>query len=419
MKKLLLILLLNVSLLFSPPPIPGTTIAYGRYISINKYTGFFVNPDAYGFILSGIRPKLLMEYHQERQNRPLFVLAGSAMGYSISFLTEPFHRWLLQLYEKFWHGAYPKEMIIYIGNFYIGYIFLNIIILWTSLFLFEKIFWLLVERKGSSVFSMYLLMVFIVSNPVTKAFFWTVHEQMFAFLTPLLCIYILFRFTGLQNEVSFRSLAGIFFTGGLLLLVYGNFILLAPALIYSMLYQSNKLDKLKSWRIILLKLLLLILLFFMPTICWIGILKWNGVNYYNFEMRVYHHIVWIPETIHQSFGSFIHQLYINTVAYFKTMRLILVMVIISFVIFFSGKINISWKGNFMHEILFIFLYFILFYWLLGAYFDRLTQTLIPIFVCFWVVAAGQKLTSKKMIFIVGSLSLCWHLFILMSYGPFY
>ncbi len=62
----------------------------------------------------------------------------------------------------------------------------------------------------------------------------------------------------------------------------------------------------------------------------------------------------------------------------------------------------------MHEILFIFLYFILFYWLLGAYFDRLTQTLIPIFVCFWVVVLRQKLTSKKMIIIVGSLALCWH-----------
>ncbi|HEY4935310.1 MAG TPA: hypothetical protein VII44_01945 [Puia sp.] len=419
MKKLLFILILNVSLLFSPPPKAGTTDPNGRYISLTRYAGFFLNPDTYGFIFPSIHPKQLLEYHAQRQNRPLFILAGSAMGYSITLLTWPFHKQLLHLYEKFWRGAYTEEKILFIGNFYAGYVLLNILVLWISLFLFEKIFYLLVVRTDAPVFSMFLLMVFIASNPVTKAFFWTVHTQMFAFLTPLLCIYILFRVTLLQTALSFLRLAGFFLTGGVLLLVYGNFILLVPSLLYAVMYQWKKFDDLKNWRTVLIKVCILTLLFFIPTICWIGILKWIGIDYYNFEMKVFHHLVWIPETLHRSFGSFIYQLGLNTLAYFKTMWLLLILILFSMIIFISGKIRISWENDFMRETLFVFLYFFLFYWLLGAYFERLTLTLIPLFGCFWVVVVGQKITAKKMIYVLSSLAMGWHLYVLMSYGPFY
>src|SRR5450631_2953395 len=194
MKKLLFILVLNISLLFSPPPIAGTTDPNGRYISLNRFAGFFLNPDTYGFIFPAIHPKLLFEDHALRQSRPLFILAGSAVGYSITFLSWPIHRQLQNLYRKFYRGIYPKENILLIGNFYLGFILLNILVLWMALYFFEKIFYILINCPKTEVLAMYLLMVFVISNPVTKAFFWTVHQQMFAFLTPLLCFYILLRF---------------------------------------------------------------------------------------------------------------------------------------------------------------------------------------------------------------------------------
>src|SRR5450631_1184016 len=203
MKKLLFILVLNISLLFSPPPIAGTTDPNGRYISLNRFAGFFLNPDTYGFIFPAIHPKLLFEDHALRQSRPLFILAGSVMGYSVTFLSWPVHQQLQNFYGKFYRGIYGKENILLIGNFYLGFILLNILILWLALFLFEKIFYILVKRPETENVSMYLLMVFIVSNPVTKAFFWTVHQQMFAFLTPLLCFYILLRFRNSNSPGSF------------------------------------------------------------------------------------------------------------------------------------------------------------------------------------------------------------------------
>jgi hypothetical protein len=419
MKKLILILLLNISLLFSPSSINGTTDPNGRYVILSHNAGFFLNPDTYGFIFPAIEPRQLFWYHAQRQDRPLFILAGSVMGYSITFLTWPFHDRLLHLYGAFWRGAYPEGKILFIGNFYIGFILLNIMILWISFYIFEKIFYLRIKRTVNSELSMYLLMVFIVSNPVTKAFFWTPHQQMFAFLTPLMCIYLLFRFTYLQTPVSGLRLVGIFLLGGVLLLVYGNFILLLPTLIYCFMDQENKSGCSKKRQTLLLKICGLILVFFMPTICWIGILKWNGVVYYNFEIQQYRQLVWIPETLCQSVHLFFQQFLSNTHDYLLTMKELLILFVYSIVIFLSEKIKISEKNEFMKLTLFVFISFFIFYWVLGTYFERLTNTMIPVFVCFWIAALGQRVTGKKFILILSSLALTWHLYVLMSYGPFY
>ena len=419
MKKLILILLLNISLLFSPSPKNGTTDPNGRYVILNRHAGFFLNPDTYGFIFPAIKPQQLLGYHAQRQNRPLFILAGSAMGYSITYLTLPFHERLQHIYGKFWRGTYPEEKILFIGNFYVGYILLNIVILWISLYVFEKIFYLLVKRTGTSALSMLLLMAFIVSNPVTKAFFWTPHQQMFAFLTPLVCIYLLFRFKHLQSPVSGLRLVGIFLLGGVLLLVYGNFILLLPSLIYCFMDQENKSGHSKKSRTLLLKICGLILVFFMPTICWIGILKWSGVVYYNFEIQQYRQLVWIPETLYQSVHLFFQQFLSNTHDYLLTMRELLILFVYSIIIFFAGKIKILVKNEFMRLTLFVFISVFIFYWVLGTYFERLTNTLIPVVVCFWLAALGKRVTEMKVILILSSLALTWHVYVLMSYGPFY
>ena len=265
---------------------------------------------------------------------------------------------------------------------------------------------------------MVLLMVFIASNPVTKAFFWTVHQQMFAFLTPLLCIYILVRFKTIEYPVSLMQTAFIFILGGLLLLVYGNFILLLPSLLFAVIAREKK-GHPNNWLSLLLKTGLLTGLFFVPTLAWIEILHINGIEYYNFEMKVFHHLVWIPETLHQSFELFFQQLMANTIAYFLTMREILIWIVSSIIIFLFGKISLSGNHRYIPETVYVFLYSFLFYWMLGAYFERLTYTLIPILICFWLVVLGRQITGRRITFILGSLALSWHLYMIMSYGPFY
>jgi hypothetical protein len=417
MKKLFLILILNVSLLFSRAPVAGTTDPNGRYVSLNRYAGFFLNPDSYGYIFPAISPRQLMQPFAQRQNRPLYILAGSVMGYSITFLTWPVHGQLQNFYKKFWRGTYPSGRILLTGNFYLGYFILNVSVLWLALYLFERIFYQIVKRTRFSEYVMFLLMVFIASNPVTKAFFWTVHQQMFNLFTPLLCIYFLMSSDRIEKHLSFLQMASVFLLGGFLLLMYGNFILLLPVLVFCFVNHEKKFSK--NLVVSVLKAFTVILLFFIPTVFWIWILKLYGVVYSNTEIRDYHQLIWICETLQQSVIIFMQKLLLNTGYFFQTIHQLLILAIFSVVILFSEKIKVSIKSDMMVRMFFVFFCFLLFYWLLGYYSERLTNTLIPVIVCLWLVALGQKITEKKMIFKIGSLVLIWHLNVLISYGPFY
>ena len=162
----------------------------------------------------------------------------------------------------------------------------------------------------------------------------------------------------------------------------------------------------------------LIMAFFLPTILWIGILKGYGVSYYNFEMQEYHQVIWIPEALNHSVSLFLTQLRENTLEYFQTMRQLLILMFFSLIIFAYSKFDIPWGNRFLRGVLFIIFYFFLFYWLLGFYEARLTNTLIPLIVCFWLAGLQQRIREKKMIFILSSLALVWHSYVLFSYGPF-
>ena len=419
MKKLLLILILHVSLLFSPPPETGKTDPNVRYVSINRYAGFFLNPDTYGFIFPAIKPGLLIINRSQRQSRPLFILTGSAIGYSINFLTWPIRQQITNFYRKFWRGTYSEKQILLIGDFYLGYLLVNLLILWIALYLFEKIFFdsRNAGPKGRNCYK-YFPMIFIASNPVTKAFFWTVHQQMFALLTPILCVYILYRFYRITVAVSYMKMLGFFLAAGLLLLMYGNFILLLPVLLICFIRNLKEYKSFKQWPGALMKASGLIMAFFLPTILWIGILKGYGVSYYNFEMQEYHQVIWIPEALNHSVSLFLTQLRENTLEYFQTMRQLLILMFFSLIIFAYSKFDIPWGNRFLRGVLFIIFYFFLFYWLLGFYEARLTNTLIPLIVCFWLAGLQQRIREKKMIFILSSLALVWHSYVLFSYGPF-
>jgi hypothetical protein len=418
MRRLIFMLLLNGSLLFSPSPKAGTTDPNGRWVSLSPHAGFFLNPDTYGFIFPAINPRLLLEYRAQRQNRPLFILAGSAVGYSITILTWPFHTQLLNWYAKFWRGIYSKDKILLVGNFYAGFILLNMVVLWVALFLFERVFYMFVRREALSTSALYLLMVFVASNPITKAFFWTVHQELFALMTPLLCVYLLFRFSRLEERITFKMAACMFLLTGLLLLVYGNFLLVLPCLIFCFFFQEKRFGHVKALKTLFLKISLLILLSFIPTICWIGILRWNGIGYYNFEISQFHQFVWMPDTLFQGTGLFFQRLRSFTYDYFLTMKQILILAGFTIVILLTSKKIAGEKTYFIRLWLFVFSCFFLFYWLLGSYEERLSNTLIPLIVCFWVIVLGQNVTQKKTVIILGSLALVWHGYILLSYGPF-
>lgn len=423
MKKFLLLIILNLSLLFSPPPRQGSIecMPYMRYIHITRFAGFPLNPDTYGYIFPSVNPGLLLKKNSQRQSRPLFIIAGSIFGYALYYITWPAHRLLYGIFKAHWTGAYPESLMYDLGTFYISYVFINMLILWFSLYLFEKIFIRITGQKKNVGYSMYFMMVFIVSNPVTKAFFWTVHQQMFAFFTPLLCIYIMLRLNDKQDLISYPFLMRLAFGSGILLLVYGNFLLLLPVLLFC--FSSNYFRFAGSLNRggLIFKNLLLILLFVIPTLLWMLILKLNGVSYYSLEIAYYRQLIWIKDSLSVSASAFFQALQKNTMAYFSTMRyFICSLAAAGAIVAIMSRFKLPEQNNtkIIKGIAFVLLCFFCFYWMLGFYEERLTYTLIPVLLCLVIAFCRDSFHQKKMTYILCGLALTWHIYVLLSYGPF-
>src|SRR5690606_12397721 len=91
--KIVFIVLIAISFLFSGNPHKKNPypLCEINYFEIHGRIGFPVNCDAFGFIGAAISPSYLLKENYNRQSRPLYILAGTAVGYSIYALSYPFH----------------------------------------------------------------------------------------------------------------------------------------------------------------------------------------------------------------------------------------------------------------------------------------------------------------------------------------
>jgi hypothetical protein len=195
LKYLAIILIANLSFLFSPPPDKeALNEGYHSYIPLNSYMGVTINGDSYIFIDCAIPPSDLMQQNSFRQARAFYVMAGAALGNTIYYLTTPLHRVMdrylkeKNIFQTEYTLSHPAEITKYFF-FYTGYVILNIIILLFALLLFEKIIIALSGnwKNGSLLFAIFLLK--LASNQESKLFFWTPHQQLLNILTPLLCLH--------------------------------------------------------------------------------------------------------------------------------------------------------------------------------------------------------------------------------------
>ena len=197
MKKIgsytILILIGNIFFLFSPrldPTTPNTQCVH-NYVRLNNYMGFHVNCDAFAFIDNAIHPKKLLQPNSFRQSRPGYIMAGTLTGYSIFFLTSPFHAYIDKaLKRKLPPGSLngTKKRVLFV-SFYTGLVLINLTLLVISLILFEKIILILSGKWKNGRLLFILILTLLSANQLTKYLFWTPHSQMFNILTPLLCIY--------------------------------------------------------------------------------------------------------------------------------------------------------------------------------------------------------------------------------------
>ncbi|GGE98328.1 hypothetical protein [Hymenobacter cavernae] len=408
MQKLLLLtgllLLACGSFFFSPAPTGQADEEYwGTYAQVNSRMGFVINGDTREYIAAAREPARLLQEKEVRQSRPLYILLGSGLGYALQPVLGSIN------VADTW-GGIAAESPDFLG-FYAGYVLLNFVVLLASLYLFVRIGELLAEGPTDKIV-LYGLGWFLVSNPITKAFFWTAHQQMFAFFTPLLYLYGLLRYRTVV--LSWRQSLGWALGLGALALVYGNFVLGLPCLLYQLLtYRARY-----STPVLLGRMLAATACFVLPTFAWIGLLKLYGVTYYNQEAVRFHQFTWMLDAWRESPGTFFSTLSTNLLTFWTNLGTIQGFLLAALLL---GGLQ-RWRGlkapaGVWPVLGFVFLLFFAFYALIGYYPERLTFTLVPILLCVLALLLLRRpLPYQRLLVLLAALS--WHWYVVSSYGPF-
>jgi len=349
---IIIVLVVAVSFLFSPPPQEGAKFC-GFYFKLTSFAGFEVNCDASGFVRLAKHPYQLLDEGEARQSRPLYILISSFIGYMIYL---PFN----------WLPIGKNEL------FYLGYILLNAVslILGIHLFRFMALHW----GNSSKAKSLEIpFMIMLICTPVVRSFFWTAHQQMFYLLGPAIILYTMYYVA--ITRIDFDKLLIISFLGGIGALMYGTFFLLLPGIVIA--DWINRFSKINA-----LKYFIITIIFGFPILAYIySIILING-KFYSHEVEGFRQFIWIIETWNESPKVFLDQLIIHTQSFLSTWTNILPWVILAltflvrYLSYNQHKIPLLLSGS-------CILLFFLFFWLLGFYGLRLTYTFYP-FMLLWI-----------------------------------
>jgi len=399
-----LILAATISFWWSPAPRPSDRFC-GAYLHLGRGLGIPFNCDALDFMENARSPSRLLEPRAVRQSRPMFVLLGAALGHPAT--------WAVRGIEA--SGLLPARAVEKLRKthwwvgYYVGFVTLNYLALLAALLLFRLAYDRLTAGEGDVVVCTGL-MVFLVSNPVTKAFFWTVHQQMLTFLVPVLLLHVAFRLR--ESSRWRRSLPWLALAGGLLVLVYGSFVLLLPVLLYGAWLEEHRLPA----TVLLVKGLALVGLFLLPTLCWIGLLGVLGVTFYSHEVEAYGQLVWLGAAWRLPLAEFLPLLGRNLDLFLQTLPTIAPFLVAAAPMLVPGRATMPGRGS-VGVLAALLLLQVGFLALLGYYGERLTWGLVPsLLLLAGVALVGLPPRATGMVVLF--FALCWHLGQVLSHGPY-
>jgi hypothetical protein len=369
--------------------------------------GFTVNGDSYAFSSVAEEPSKLLIKNEKRQSRPLYALLGSAFSIPIKAVIS----------LTGFHPVHGVETDIRAGGLavipvFAGFIIINALALLLSLLLFDS----LLRRCGISQPLIYLLVPFMLFNEPVKTFFWTAHQQIFNILSPLIGIWLLDRIANSSRRISPVKLSLLSFSCGILLLLYGSFLLLLPVIIAGIWLNARFL----SQRISIPAVLNVVFFFLLPTLLWIQYLNVFASGYYSHELAKYRQLVWITDELQKGFLPFFSRWYINTQFFLSSIYIPLMFLILAFVLNVKKKIRMP-EGRLSLKMasFIIFMLFFLFHWMLGFYASRLSFALVPPLLIIIALSMDHRFIVSPNRYISISVVMTWIIYWVASYGPFY
>ena len=410
----LLGLLVAVSLSFwlSSAPQGAPEVEYwGHYVVVAPGLGFVVNHDSYGFLEMAQQPQRLLLPQEVRQSRPLYALLGAAVGYP---LTAGLHLAGRVGLAPRWP---PADLRFY--GFYSGYVLLNMLVLLGSLLLLRVVFQYFTKAKGEG-WQFYALAWVLVANPITKAFFWTAHQQMLAFFVPLACLVLAVRAS--RATPGWGRLLALSCGLGLLPLAYGSFVLTWPALAFGWWRAAATAPRERRWWGLAGRLAVSAGLFALPTLLWIALLRAVGTTYYNPEAAHYHQFVWLLDAVRLPPREAFSLVGSKLAEYGASLQLLRGWLLLG-----AGLYGATWwrqrgRGAVLphpaaQALGWVFATFVIFFALLGYYPERLAYTLLPLVLALLAgLLPHWPRRYARPVALAGAAG--WHLYVLLSYGPF-
>lgn len=422
----LFFLLIAISFLFSGDPLRKEPQYQSQidYVQIKGILGFHVNRDAFGFVGAAIQPSSLMVQNHVRQSRPVYILAGSAIGHIVYILATPFHGYI---YEKVKYlfpsetASFDRTKSVKYVCVYIGFVLLNLLIALATLSVFLRLLNMIGGAWRQTILIKYAFVLLLFSNQITQQFTWTVHTQHFNLFVPLFALYMAILIA--TRKVKERDIALIYLLSGILFLAYGNFILIIPVFLLSLLMRYSYRLSVGTW----LKLLILYpLIFFSPLLIWQVLLYVKGVQFHSSEYHHYRQFVWLSDAAKQGWSVFVQTIGTNLGVFLKTTAgLIFPFSLWLGVHFFHRSKDTTSRstapsvqpykvlGTTLAMVTLLFLAF------LGYYADRLTIMLQPILVLSMAVYVNRSDISKLEQWLITLLILLWHIYIIIFGVPYF
>ncbi|MBS1798065.1 MAG: hypothetical protein JSS81_29885 [Acidobacteria bacterium] len=390
----------------------------GKFIEVGQLGFFPLNCDSWDYIETAESPSKLFDKKSIRQTRPLYVVLAAAAGYGLAplFRVLPVER-------------FNGQDALLGSSFYWGFMLLNFLILVLSLLVFDRICGLVSDGKFPG-FARFLLGVPLVSNVVIKTSVWSAHQQMLTILSPLLSVYFCLRIA-LAEKLEPKRIYGISLAGGLLMLTYGNFLILFAAVWLTLAFRLLKTGEF-SWASIKRLLLPAFVLFTFPTLFWSAVLLIVNGAVYSHEVAAYRQFVWVFDKLAISFAAFREQFaefsgFFWTSIYRTALVFLIAFALLKIYNFLTRKKEAEeTPGRASRQFVYalVFLLYLLFFWFLGYYGERLTFTLVPVVLCAiadelnLLLAAGKRLTVGVVYVLLLTCAAFWIYSNVNTYGPF-
>jgi hypothetical protein len=236
-----------------------------RPVRLNAVMAYPFNCDSRVFLYMAHDPGSLLDFHNMWQSRPGYIALSAVGTWTIGPVADA-------LGIDRWYGQTDSA--------YIPLVLLNFVVAAAAVALLA---WLL-ARLGAPPWAAVAMCTLLAVNDVTKAFYWSPHQQMFALLVPVGTI-ALARWVLLSRPPWWAlALAGL--GTGLVSLVYGS-VLITVGVVGLVLLA-------RGWRGLVLGGVFGGA-FLVPTAIWMGVCQQVAGSYYNHATEGYHEFVWLPQ----------------------------------------------------------------------------------------------------------------------------